>query len=643
MKRILSMTLALALALICLTAAQPSPAALMGSSGGHDLDRLWNRAQQRYDLAHTDAVLLLESRHISILDSGGIKTLVHRVVWIGTVRGIRDYADLRIPYNSTASSLTVTALRTWREDRWWPDAAAVSPTAVVETLPYAVALADDYTSMRETMLLHDGVEIPCIMETAYEIEERGMGMSGRDDVWIFPQRDPAILSILTITAPSGVRVAQHVAHGAPEAELTENSGSTTYTWRMEEVEPLGTPLIASPVAYAPHVSWSTWCDWKSAGDALVSRFDEAAVIGNVIVDSLAVRLRHEPSTAAKARAVVSLVNEWTRRVDCDFRFWLFSPRPAARTWETAYGHDLDRAALAAGLLRSAGLNAELQLYSAELRDLDLLSPGPAAFEKIGVWIESGDFHALYDPHTGTLIEESPSMRARTVWRPAEHASTPYQAQLFAAEAASRFELLLTLEPDAAGGYSGRGFLNADHALCPYGDMVGLESQALSHIQGVVRSVLPDGTVNEFNPEIFQPYRISAGFNVSVKKGTPDDRDRTALSIGDPRGGIVSRLPADIHPHQEIRTSPVSIPAAMTQRIQLRLKVNDSTIVQMPAPRMRENSAGRFEVKVSREDGWITIERLLTLEDGTHAADTWPDLRSLLLEESDAANRTIVVK
>jgi hypothetical protein len=158
---------------ILVALAVPLYAETMGVSGGHDLDRLWAEAQAHYDLEAVDAVLLLESLHVTVAASGDRTTRIHRVVWIGSEVGVDDYADLRVPYNSGNSTLKVTALQTWRDGRWWPAKPAISPTAVVETLPFAMARADDYTSMRETMLLHDGVEIPCIMETAYEIAQKG--------------------------------------------------------------------------------------------------------------------------------------------------------------------------------------------------------------------------------------------------------------------------------------------------------------------------------------------------------------------------------------------------------------------------------------------------------------------------------------
>src|SRR5210317_2146520 len=64
----------------------------------------------------------------------------------------------------------------------------------------------------------------------------------------------------------------------------------------------------------------------------------------------------EASAPALARAedVCAFLRETTRGINYRDTYWRFAPRPASRTWETAYGHRLDRAALAAALLREAG-------------------------------------------------------------------------------------------------------------------------------------------------------------------------------------------------------------------------------------------------------------------------------------------------
>ena len=616
----------------------------MGVSQGYDLDELWARAQKQFDISKHDAVLLLESRQVSILDNGDLRTRVHRVVWVSTDVGIDEYADLRIPWNSATSTLNVIALRTWMDNKWWPDESDVSETAVVETLPFALALADDYTLMRETMLLHDGVEFPCVMETIYEIEERGGAKVGNDGLWVFPQVDPAVLVEFTLSVPSRMTPAFHSVNGAPEPDIEGGTDQTTYIWEMAYVDGLGSPIISNPAVYAPHVIWSTWKDWETLGDKIISSFDEAAVLSNALADSLSERLKHEPSNAARARAVVSLVNEWTRSIHYDSGFWRFSPRSATRTWETAYGHGLDRAVLAAALFRAAGFSAGPVLRSAPSAAVDLDMPTLSHFGDIAILVEGLRLNAVFDPVEGSLEHANSWIYGKVVWRPDGGNELRFPGEGHDnPEFWSRNDLVLTLEPGDAEGWRGTGFLSADGVFCPYDEMAGLEGEALSYLNRFVQSVLPGAVVQGYNPEAFGSFHVTAGFEFTMKALEPDSRGRTCINAGKPMHGITDNLPSDVHLYDEQRSSPVLLSGKMHQNIELRIKTGNREIVYLPETQELENDVGRFTLTVENKDGWVTIGRELLLNKTTVQPEEWPGLRSLLLEDSDAAYRMILMK
>ena len=631
--------------LLMLTFALPSYGQSMGASGGHDLDQLLSRAQKHYDLAREDAVVLLESERVTVLANGDLRTRIHRVVWIGGRVGIGDHADLRIPYNTDTSTLKVTVLRTWRDEVWWPKSSEVSPTAIVETLPFALARADDYTSMRETMLLHDGVELPCVVETVYEIEEQAADRDGADGLWVFAQRDPAVLIELVLDIPENISLKFHSGNGAPQPTVARREDKTTaYTWKMEYVDRLGSPLIADPASYAPYVSWSTWKDWLTLGSAVTASVDEAAVLsdalGSALADTLSRRLKRIPTPASKARSVAKYVDESTRSIGYDPRFWSLAPRAAARTWETAYGHGLDRAVLAIALFRQAGLEAQPVYRTAGLSGIDADVPGLSRFGGIAVWVTGDQFQAYYDPVSGTLTDGPRPFRRRVVWKPG---TEPLQPDHNAADSVSGFDLTLTLEPGEDDGWKGTGFMGADGQLCPYDQMVGLHGDALARISQIAGSVFHGANAERFNPEVFEPKRVAVGFEISAKKQEPNDRGQTHIEVGDPSGGIVDQLPSDVHLYHEHRSSPILLTGMMTQRISLRLKTGQREIVCVPEARELENEVGRFSLRVEKEDGWVTIHRELTIRTATISPTAWPSLRALLLDETDSANRTVLLK
>ncbi len=629
-------------AALLLLSAIPLFANTMGSSDGYDLDALWARAQNTFDLAEHDAVLLLESRAVTIGPGGNRVTRVHRVVWIGTARGIRAHADLRIPYNSATSALTIKLLRTWRDDRWWPDESEISPTAVVETLPYAVARTDDYTTMRETMLLHDGVELPCIMETTYEIET-DTAADGADGHWVFPQRDPAVVIKLTVSIPSNGSLLFAAGDGSPEPEIARVNATATYEWLMENVEPLGSPVITNPAVYAPYVTWSTWNDWSALGRSIVSSFDAAAVLDDALADTLDSYIEHAPTHASKTRAIAAFVDECSRSIHYSSRHWAFSSRPASRTWDTAYGHGLDRAVLAAALFRHAGLEAQPAYRSNPSVGIDLEIPGLSRFGEIGVRVSGDMVDAFYDPSDGALTDAPVAFEGRVVWNPGSGEAPFLNPVLHDSDRTSRFDLVLRVEPGENDSWKGTGFLDADGLFCPHGEMTGLGGEALALLGKVAESALPGSKVTAFNPEVFESGRIMVGFAFEISALEPDAHDRVGFVLGDPAGGIADRVSHDVHLYHEHRGSPVVLPGKMTQHVRLRIKTGNKTIVHIPETREINNKVGHFSVRSNKDGGWVTVDRKLTVFVPVVEAGAWPDLRSLLLEESDSGGKTILMK
>ncbi len=639
MKYSIIMRTAIVIVVLSLAVASASGADMMGISRGHDLDALWAQAQKEFDLAAHDAIVLLESRHETILEDGGKRTLIHRVVWIGTPPGLRDHADLRIPWNSESSALKVHVLRTWRDGKWWPHESKVSPTAVVETLPGAVAMADDYTMVREAMLLHDGVELPCIMETAWEIEEQP-GAAGYDGFFVMQQRDPVVLAELKITIPDDVSLQLKGYNGTPVPDQAGGDRKAVHIVTMENLDRLGSPRIADPALYAPFAAWSTWQDWAAVKDAVMTSFDKAVTLGPELTELIKAPLNNEPSEAARVRKAVELVNKFTRSIHYDSRFWEFSPRPASRTYGTAYGHALDRAVLAAAMFRKAGLKAEPVFVSSGLSGVDADLPGLSRFGEIRVCVHSESYRAIYDPAAGILSEGPRAIFGRMAWKPAsDEAPWSYPP---ADAAGSRYIITLTLEPGEEG-WKGTGYLNADGAFCPYTDMTGLGGEAKSAIGAIAGSILHNIEVTGYNPEVFEKTHVAAGFGFTMKMAEPDKQGRRGCAIGDPLGGIADVLPADVHLYHAQRTSPVMVPGAMTQTVRIRIKACKKSIIHLPEARTVQNEAGSFTITVEMNDGWVTIERKLTLNGGKIDPEAWPHLRALLLESKDQAGRMVLMK
>jgi len=632
---------------LTLLSTVPAGATPESAAGGHDIGELMAAAGEHYDLARLDAVLLLEDLTVTV-SAGGRRTTVHRIAWLGTEIGLNAYGDLRIPNNTGTSTLEVVALRTWMDGRWWPDESEISPTAVVETTPGAIQSADDYTTMRETMLLHDGIELPCIVETIYTITERRPPEYGFDGLWIFPKADPAVLTRLAVEVPKGMTLHHAEKNGAPEPALDDSGPDVdTYVWRAEFVDRLARPLVGVPAAYAPHVAWSTWESWAALGEAVAVSVGRSASLDEALADSVANLIEGRPVPIARAEAVADFINETTRAVRYDDSHWQFAPREAVRTWNTAYGHRLDRAVLAAALFEEAGCAVTPAFRSAALHWTDDGVPALAHFD--GLLLHLDDIGALYDPLSGTLLLGRAGLTGRALWL----AGRDDSPGLVIGEESSACELVLSIKPGEEEGWTGSGILVTTGALSCYGQIAGLEGEARSHLSRVASAALVGASIEDHSLAVLEDERVVAGFSFAIDDPEPDDSGRTRFELGDPAGGLLASLPRDVHLYVEHRDSPVMLPDAVAQTLTLRIDVGDREVVRVPEEVTLENEVGYFRITVEHEGSEITVTREIAVggsagdgaNDGavTIGPDKWPSLRALLLEEADPRNRTIMLK
>jgi hypothetical protein len=185
--------------------------------GQADIAKLLTAAVRQFDTTKEDAIVLSEGQSVTWLHDGRLSTTVHRIIWINSGVTIDDYGDIRIPYDQERCSFTPLAVRVWREGQWWPS----DSTGVVETLPFALDHAYDYTSLRDVMLLLNGLEAPCIAEIAYRIEDKLPHRKGADGLWLSASEDPGMECWFELALPAEKHV-QISASGSRNAELIRN-------------------------------------------------------------------------------------------------------------------------------------------------------------------------------------------------------------------------------------------------------------------------------------------------------------------------------------------------------------------------------------------------------------------------------------
>jgi hypothetical protein len=643
---------------------------LLGSDGRTDLGELERAAATHWDLSREDAVVLLERREVEwTADRRRIET-VHRAVRIAADHVVEEYADLRIAYDSLRTDLEVLSLRTYRDGHWIES----GPTARVETTADALDRAPDLSGIRERMLLHDGVGLPCVVETAWRVTDRRPFRDGVEGIFVFAQEDPVVRAEFSFAASAGTGLLE--AGGGAPSPLSEQGaagGAERRSVRMEFLAPAGTVSLDA-AAYLPHVTWSTWSTWAALGASFRDEFDRALTLDAALRDSVRVQAAEGPTPAETARRLAAFVDRRVRLTECDEALQRPVPRRAARVHATGYGSAYDRAALAAALFREAGLSVE-PLYRGRgfgavdegvptlgrmqgvalmlrepadasrqppdtLRDSpDMTREPPDALRGLpGV----GGFLGIFEPGSSRIDFGTASLLGRTVWVPGRSGRPTVRGA--ADRETSRLRVGLDLVPATGdSSWSGEGFVEADGVFSPYGSMVGLGDEAKGRLEAITGSILEGATMGGYNVAVLQPSRVVAGMGVTVRSGKPDDLGRRKLVVGEPDGGVPALLPGDLHLSDPVRRAPVMLPAPLVQEVRVRLRLPADRVVRLPEPVRIKNSAGEFTVTVERTGDKVTIVRTLRLDAARYEAMAWPELRALLLADASERNGVVLYK
>jgi hypothetical protein len=155
------------------------------------------------------------------------------------------------------------------------------------------------------------------------------------------------------------------------------------------------------------------------------------------------------------------------------------------------------------------------------------------------------------------------------------------------------------------------------------------------VEGVEIGGLSTNTHDEFTTAV--------GFQATAPQPERDEYGRIRLLAGEPEGGLLASLPADVHLYEAERGTPVMLRSPAEQVVELEVMVDGHDLVYLPEQTVLENGAGKFELTVEQSGEGVRIKRTLSLTSREYPAEMWPELRALLLAETDEAHRLIMLK
>jgi hypothetical protein len=605
----------------------------------YDINQLMQIAEDNFDPAGQDAVLLLDKERIDWTADGRRIKHIHRIIWINSFTGISRYGDHRIAYDAANCYFKTTTVRTWRDNRWWES----GETGIVETLPRNLRRTPDYTNVREMMLLHNGIELPCILEVAYTIEDKTPFRSKIDGLFVFARREPVVKVVFELSVPGDLEPTVFVSPEvtAFDPEIDSNTGMKLLHWGTGPIAAAPIPETDNPVQDRPYILWSFWNNWSELGEFWLKTLNGNAVLNEEIKAGLDSLLEKARTNSEKADLAAEFVTHKTAFVDYNDNFWFDQLRLAQRVYNTAYGHRSDRAILAGAALEYCGLTVNPVFLGQGYGEINTDIASMSLLSGINLWISGADLEAVYDPKEGSINNGLRPVYGRAIWMPGIDAKPALRIRGDKEPGRIQVDLEMEYDPEKKK-FTGRGLLMAENCLCPYGEMIGFEKESQSFLNSIVNDLLNSGEVQSYNLIRFDLFGIKAGFRFEMDLPEEDDYGRIPIKLGFPEAGLFGNLPDDADLLRADRGLSVELPCLMSEEVTLKINGGHFDLVYLPESVRDETETAVLEVDCIKSKKEVTISRRMELLSSRFSASQWPDLRSLLLMAKSERNNFILL-
>ncbi len=582
-------------------------------AAGLDVPALIAAAPPTSAYADADAVVLWREIDLAFAPDGRLTRRDHVVTRLQTQWAMRNLSDVRVDWDRTRQDLVIHTCRTFMAD----GTAVPSPdNAFNEVTPDAVAAAAPFLDLREMVISHVGTEEGCVLDLDYEVRDRAPGACPAGAVVALQGRWPVCKVTARVTPAD---VAASFLHGEGLSLATSDDGGSR-VWHLRDLPAVPTTGDEAPRGdVLARIVVARTHDWRDAAGALRTAVEAAtADLGDDLRDWLAEG--EDLTREDTVRRIVTLVHEGVHRIALPTGTWSRAPRPVADVYASAVATPIEQACLALALLRAAGLQPELGLFT-RARE-------PAK-----------DVAALSQLVTPRLVFPLDGDN----WWLAPEKDAPWSGPC---DLAGRTGLFL----EAGGGIrtwtvpagSAHGRLAGTITV---GDDGGVTAEIDLTLTGGLREGL--GTADEI------AHAWAAGFGVEpevtdldVRRDTPREvhlrLHARAARLAVPTGGVtiyllplspagvLDRLPAGFHAEQPARTTALFADETYAEEVALTLRLPENLMVDA-APRSASATCprGKYDLVSERSAHGLTVRRSLSLDAGRWEPDDYPALRAML--------------
>jgi hypothetical protein len=580
-----------------------------------------------------DAVELYKAARYTLLPDGRreVQTTVARL--LRTYWSMDNYGDPEIPFDSVRQELSISMSRTFMADGKIVD---TTPNGFNRITPDAVALAPDYTGLQDMVVTHLGLEPGAITYLDYTIRDRkplGEAFSGTT---LFGGRNPILRQELTIEIPVGTALQLKEANGVPAAQKSTTAGVERYFWRMDKLPAAWAP-DAEPFAcrFRPRVSFSNVSSWDALLRPLVSEIAADTAVTPEMRDVVIKEFGDDLSAESRVLAIQTYLRERFNRVENDYPLFKCTLRPAARVFESGYGHTLDLAVLFAALARAAGLAADVALVFPNVPDVPSLDDYSEAL----MIVQTDGGEKLFDvtkPPTECLRERLGDAQIIRLKPAASLAPAPMPW----ADQPTFSEFLVSWNLKSDSTSSAEGVWRFGGALNHLGKM--RDGKLEDFLTDMVKGFWPGVVVEDVRVRMMSPRESELAFHMRLPQAGDTASGIRTFYLPDNKVYTNAVLPKNIDFAESKRPVPLFLRAFGDWHMKLRMEYPEKwKSTRLPIEVNVQNSQGSFTQSVQAEGKVITVERRMHFNERSVLPEHWPEFQQIVQPVSNVNVNAVV--
>lgn len=264
------------------------------------------------------------------------------------------YGESFIVYNPQYQELKINSSYTKQKDGTiikTPD------NAFVEVLPRNAADAPAYNHLKEMVIVHTGLELGATIYLDYTVTSKPGYLPEVDIFEELLQSSPVKEYTLTIVTPEVKELAYTLTNNPAKASVKRSGGTCTTSWTLRNLPASSrAPFVYVKNGNVPFLAATTYA---SEGEALATLLKQFNPSGDPQLTTLAESLTEgEKKDEDKLEAILEYTTNHIANNGLTLDQTGYRLRPADAVISTAYGTEVEKANLLAGLLDGAGFKAE---------------------------------------------------------------------------------------------------------------------------------------------------------------------------------------------------------------------------------------------------------------------------------------------